>query len=133
MPVAPTVVREPTSHDSLSDRKRHLRLTVRSFSPLATEHVCPKCECLSQPVAFTHVRGGGSIPVVMAATINPRMARALRKLDKIAKIVDEMHTDLVELLREQGATWEDIGEAYDPPKSRQAVAKWVSTRRKRTG
>lgn len=62
---------------------------------------------------------------------DPRLAKILRGLDKVCRDLDELHMELVEVLREQGVTFDEIGECYDPPKSRQAVSKWLSTRRAR--
>lgn len=62
---------------------------------------------------------------------DPRLTRILQGLDQAHRLLDGLQTELVEYLREQGSTWEEIGEQYDPPKSRQALQKWFSVRRRR--
>lgn len=62
---------------------------------------------------------------------DPRLARVIQELDRVSRTVDDLHAEVVEVLREHGVTWEDIAECYDPPKSRQALAKWMETRRRR--
>ena len=67
----------------------------------------------------------------MSSPVDPRLARVVRELDKVARLLDDLHAEVVEVLRSQHATWEELGEIYDPPKSRQAIAKWLDTRRRR--
>lgn len=67
----------------------------------------------------------------MATPPNPRLCKIIRELDRVARVIDDLHTAALEQLRAEGATWEELGECYDPPKSRQAVARWLNTRRQR--
>ncbi|MCA1572377.1 MAG: hypothetical protein LC798_19155 [Chloroflexi bacterium] len=64
-------------------------------------------------------------------TPDPRLARVIAGLDRIGRDLDALHADVVEVLRDHDVTLDDIGECYEPPKSRQAVAKWLQTRRRR--
>lgn len=65
--------------------------------------------------------------------IPERLCRMVRDLDQLARLIDAIHAEAVEAMRDQGATWEQIGECYDPPKSRQAVARWMLHRRRASG
>lgn len=87
----------------------------------------------------------------MPDALDPRLARVVRELDqaakalddvhavvvqevdKVARALDDVHAVLLEVLRDNGITWYELGESYDPPKSRQAVSKWLATRRRRWG
>ena len=62
---------------------------------------------------------------------DPRLARVIAGLDRIGRELDALHAEVVEVLRAQEVTLDDIGECYEPPKSRQAVSKWLRTRRQR--
>lgn len=62
---------------------------------------------------------------------DPRLARLLRDLDRLAKLIDELQTDLLAYMRDSDITWDELGECYDPPKSRQAISKWFATRQQR--
>lgn len=67
----------------------------------------------------------------MSTEPDPRLGRAVRELEKIRQMLDDLQADVVAVMRDHGTTWEEIGECFEPPKSRQAIAKWMATRRAR--
>lgn len=82
-------------------------------------------------VALSQVDAGATMAGTMPTPPDPRLARVIRELERVAKILDDLQADVVQVLRDSHVTWDEIGECYDPPKSRQAVAKWIGTRLRR--
>jgi aryl-alcohol dehydrogenase-like predicted oxidoreductase len=62
---------------------------------------------------------------------DPRLARVIRGLDQVTSQLDDLHAEVIEILRDQDVTWADIADCYQPTKSRQALQKWMATRRRR--
>lgn len=55
-----------------------------------------------------------------------RLAAVLRHIHTIESALRDLQYDLVKLVNDTGVSWDRIGEAHDPPISRQAARKRYS-------
>ena len=61
---------------------------------------------------------------------DPRLARVVRDLAHVTRLLEELRVEVIEVLREQGVAWPDIADCYEPTVSRQSLQKWVAVRRR---
>lgn len=59
----------------------------------------------------------------MRNSVEQRLAAVLAELADLSAIIQRLEHDVTHLINELGVTWDAIGEAHDPPISRQAARK----------